>query len=69
MKISDRFEKEVCPTCENNLLCNKDMKQLTACATLEIWNILIKNQYEVGVYKIILDENEKVLEDMIKRVI
>ena len=55
MKISDRFEKKVCTTCENNLLCNKDMKQLTACATLEIWNILIKKQYNVGMDKSILN--------------
>jgi len=44
MKISDKFEKEICPTCENNNLCKKDMKQLSACATLEIWNILTKSK-------------------------
>ena len=42
MKISDRFEREVCSECDDKTFCKKDMKQLHACATVEIWNLLTK---------------------------
>ena len=69
MKISEKFEEEICSKYDDRTFCKRDMLQLHACATVEIWNILFKNQYEVGMYKSILDVNEKVLDDMIKKVI
>lgn len=43
VKLCDKFVQKVCSGCEDNNLCKKDMSQIQACATIEIWNLMSKN--------------------------
>lgn len=40
MMLCEKFIAEVCSRCNDRNLCAKDMQQIQACATIEIWNLL-----------------------------